>query len=72
MKSFTFYSTYEVLVSVLNIWNVDTRIQMENTLLSDGEAGYEYQPESPDNWVLIPDQPEFVCMTLGKTKNSYT
>lgn len=67
MKLFTFFSTYEVQVSVLNIWNVDTRIQMENTLLSDGEAGYKYQPESPDNWVLILDQPEFVWMTLGKT-----
>ena len=71
MKLFIFYSTYEVLVSVLNIWNADTGIQTENTLLSDGEAWYEYQPEGPDNWVLILDQPEFVCMTLGRTKNSY-
>lgn len=43
---FVFYSTYEVLVSILNYWNVDPGIQVDNAFLFDKVAWDEYQPES--------------------------
>lgn len=46
LKLFIFYSAYELLISVLDDWNIDPEIQVENTLLFDGVAWYEYQPES--------------------------
>ena len=46
LKLLIFYSTYEVLVCVLNYWNVDPGIQVDNILLFDEVAWDEYQPES--------------------------
>lgn len=46
LKLFIFYSTYEVLVCILNYWNVDPGIQVDNILLFDEVAWDEYQPES--------------------------
>ena len=46
LKLFIFYSTYEVLVCILNYWNVGPGIQVDNILLFDEVAWDEYQPES--------------------------
>lgn len=43
-------STYEVLVTILNYWNVDPGIQMGNTLLFSLISWEEYQPDTP--WYL--------------------
>lgn len=67
LKLFVFYCTYGVLA---NDWDVNPGILVGNTLLVYGVARCDHQPKRPDNWVVILAQPEFVCVTLGRSNHS--